>query len=1211
MTDAVSSSCSDKTVTSAEATTSSSPSKRFTLRNLTWNIEGLSKNLFNLLHLIQEEDPTLIFLSEPWLHLSDAPTVLQDLQSSHNYFLNSEDRHDQLLSLRKSRAHGGTLTLWKKELDPYVTILEPTTSRILVLILDKPGFQVSAHINIYLSTAGKEPEFMEDLSTLEDTIDMINEKYPDSIVYIRGDANSAVLSRQNNKRDFLFKHFVNNNNLDHVELDHKTYHHFTNDGLSDSCIDVLLFSKLTSEGFPNLSHENLIKVICGKTSTHVHSSHDVILSSVSFPQILFSSPSSGNISAPRISSTKHKIIWSEEGIHAYQELLSLTLPALQSENDDDLLCGSASFIFQATNHILTSAAKSTNKFRELSASSKPKKHLIPPEVKEAMRQQSEAQKRLKNLLLQTPSDDDLLAAKLVLKSAKSDYQKLVRKINVDRECERDTELLDILSKQPSKVFQKIKSQKSKDTAKIKSLKVGDKVYSEDNVADGFFDSIASTKRIKGITATSFESFSEDHRHIMEICRSGSKIPRISLPQAESILRKIRPAVSDFYSVTASHYLNGGEVAIKHFQFLFNSILKNIELTAIEEMNVAHAVVLHKGHGKDKNLASSYRLISSCPFVAKAVDLHLGELSKDDWIACQAETQFQGDGMSHELAALLLTTTIHNSLSSKKPTFVLLLDARSAFDLVLRQILVRRLYLDTQPDQRILYWDHRLSNRKTFCQWEDDLMGPINDELGVEQGGTKSSEQYKIYNNEQITTPQMSGLGTYVQNVPVAAIGQADDTALVSNDILQLQHLLQLTLNYCAKYQVELSTAKTKLLAFNTSETEYSKYVKMLSTIHIGETIIPFSDSAEHVGITRSVHGNLPHIHQRLVSHKRALNGILFTGMSRRHRANPLAGIRAEKIFGSPVLFSGLASLILSKPEIDVIAHHVKETVQNLLKLYSNTPDVVTFFVSGTLPGEAILHTRQLTIFGMICRLPNNILNTIAHKLFLAMGERDTSWFGQIRSLCHQYALPHPLKLLEQKPEKDVFKSLIKAKVTDFWQMKLRARITDDNLTSLRFFKPEFMSLLRPHPMLSSAGHSYDTNKMVVQLRMLSGRYRVGSLLRHFSPSISGCCELCGLELEDIEHLLVPRCPALEERRRLLLDYMSSVLSKSETCSSILETMKARNQTQWVQFVLDCSAIPEVVKAAQQDDLVYPLIYKATRTWCYSLHRTRLKLLGRW
>ena len=228
-----------------------------------------------------------------------------------------------------------------------------------------------------------------------------------------------------------------------------------------------------------------------------------------------------------------------------------------------------------------------------------------------------------------------------------------------------------------------------------------------------------------------------------------------------------------------------------------------------------------------------------------------------------------------------------------------------------------------------------------------------------------------------------------------------------------------------------------------------------------------------------------------------------------------------------------------------------------------------------------------------------------------MGDKDTSWFGQIQSLCHYYALPHPLKLLEQKPDKEEFKSLVKAKITDFWQMKLRSRIIEDNLTSLRFFKPEFMSLLRPHPMLSTAGHSYDTNKMIVQLRMLSGRYRVGSLLRHFSPANSGCCELCGLELEDLEHLLVPRCPALQERRRLLLDYMSSVLSKSEACAMIFEKMKERNEIQWVQFVLDCSVIPEILNAAQKDPSIYPLIYKATRTWCYSLHRTRLKLLGRW
>ena len=235
-------------------------------------------------------------------------------------------------------------------------------------------------------------------------------------------------------------------------------------------------------------------------------------------------------------------------------------------------------------------------------------------------------------------------------------------------------------------------------------------------------------------------------------------------------------------MTAAHYLNRGDAAtFKHFHFLFNTILDNIEITAADEMNRAHAIILHKSHNKPKNISSSYRTISSCPFLAKAVDMYLGMLSKSDWNSHQAPTQYQGDGMSHELAALLLTSTIHHSLQQKKPIFVLLLDAKSAFDLVLRKILVRRLYLDTEPDQRIKYWDLRLSKRTTYCQWEDQLMGPINDQCGVEQGGPNSSDFYKIYNNEQIVSAQESGFGATIGNIKVAAIGLADDTALVSHD----------------------------------------------------------------------------------------------------------------------------------------------------------------------------------------------------------------------------------------------------------------------------------------------------------------------------------------------------------------------------------------------------------------------------------------------
>ena len=76
-----------------------------------------------------------------------------------------------------------------------------------------------------------------------------------------------------------------------------------------------------------------------------------------------------------------------------------------------------------------------------------------------------------------------------------------------------------------------------------------------------------------------------------------------------------------------------------------------------------------------------------------------------------------------------------------------------------------------------------------------------------------------------------------------------------------------------------------------------------------------------------------------------------------------------------------------------------------------------------------------------------------------------------------YNLPHPLTLLSDQPKKEQFKRLIKCNITDFWQQKLLAHSA--TLTSLKYFKPQFMSLSRPHPMLSSAVNSDQVNKCEV------------------------------------------------------------------------------------------------------------------------------------
>ena len=307
----------------------------------------------------------------------------------------------------------------------------------------------------------------------------------------------------------------------------------------------------------------------------------------------------------------------------------------------------------------------------------------------------------------------------------------------------------------------------------------------------------------------------------------------------------------------------------------------------------------------------------------------------------------------------------------------------------------------------------------------------------------------------------------------------------------------------------------------------------------------------------------------------------------------------------------MASLSLTKAEVDILAQHVKENTEKLLKLHPKTPTPVVFFLAGRLPGEAVLHLKQLTLFGMICQLKGNILNDIAGKLLTSEKQTSKNWFANIRSLCFTYNLPHPLTLLRNPPNKEAFKSLLRNNITDFWQAKLREQSSVLESKSLKYFKPKFMSLNKPHPMYACAVTTYQVNKIVTVSRLLSGRFRTGSLLRHFYPDkISGICELCSQELEDIPHIILPKCPKLKLKAQQLLNFAQYTLATCAPAAELFDNifMQGEDDHLKVQFMLDPSVIPQVIVSAQQDRNVLDVIFRITTTWCYSLIRNRRKLL---
>ena len=258
------------------------------------------------------------------------------------------------------------------------------------------------------------------------------------------------------------------------------------------------------------------------------------------------------------------------------------------------------------------------------------------------------------------------------------------------------------------------------------------------------------------------------------------------------------------------------------------------------------------------------------------------------------------------------------------------------------------------------------------------------------------------------------------------MGQADDVVHVANTLDDLHLLAILTDSYCRKFKVTLVPSKTKLLVFaNPTDKALVDIAKLSNPVKISNVPVEFCAEVEHVGVIRNISGNMPNILNRIASHKRSLGALLSAGLARGHRSNPAASLRVHRVYGTPVLFSGLACTFLTKTEIKLIDSHFLRTLQNLQRLHEKTPRAVVLFMAGSLPGEGVLHLRQLSLFSMICRLPHDPLHAHARYVLTRLQTSAKSWFLHVRDLCLQYSLPHPLHLLQDPSSKQSFKTMAK------------------------------------------------------------------------------------------------------------------------------------------------------------------------------------------
>ena len=135
--------------------------------------------------------------------------------------------------------------------------------------------------------------------------------------------------------------------------------------------------------------------------------------------------------------------------------------------------------------------------------------------------------------------------------------------------------------------------------------------------------------------------------------------------------------------------------------------------------------------------------------------------------------------------------------------------------------------------------------------------------------------------------------------------------------------------------------------------------------------------------------------------------------------------------------------------------------------------------------------------------------------------------------------------------------------------------------------------------------------------MISGRYRTQELVSKWSESASPACQAPScLNLnvtENLSHILA-KCPSLEQTRRKLKKFTEETV-ENVNVQEIKELILNRTEPHhpdFSNFLIDCSTFPEVISLSQlHGQEVHDILFRVTRMWCFSLHKDRLKILGRW
>ncbi|XP_063427215.1 uncharacterized protein LOC134710750 [Mytilus trossulus] len=658
---------------------------------------------------------------------------------------------------------------------------------------------------------------------------------------------------------------------------------------------------------------------------------------------------------------KHKIIWNKVDKSRYEETISRNIGDFIERLNSDKV-NIEEITLQAMD-LLSDTAKQLDQ-KKTYGKNKLKLNVWNKEISESLEANKLAYKNWKSAG-RPPNIDNLLLTEKKL--TRKNFRTAIRNEEIRRKHNERNDIINYNQNDKQKFFKLIRKQRQNGNTFINDLHVENEIFERNDILKGWNQHFSKL-------AIPSEHPDFNYQHLALCQMDNISIKRISehyatryvdLDTIEKAIKSINKGkAEDVFGISIENVLYAGQQFKLFLHKLINRMIEDKVLPDIIKTGLLSPVFKNKG---DKNDAKYYRGITILPILLKIIEFILRIDLRSGSLKLQSILQKGFTANTSPLnAAIILEEVYREYMDKKLPFYIVLLDAKSAFDVVVLKMLLRKVYISGTDPSSWLLIDEIHKNTESRIKWSTEISEKISVLQGVKQGGLLSADLYKIYIEDLLNTFENTTSGCEIGETLINAVACADDVAIVSENPHELQYLVNIAAQYSEDHHYLLQPLKSVVIQVQPSNKKKSEDPV---SIFINNNAMPISDKSPHLGILRSTTSQKTQnatVEQNITKSRRAAYSLMSAGMHGENGLDPSTAIQLFKTFVQPILTYGLEVILPTSNNLLKLEKFQKKILKQILSIPISAPDPSVYIMSGILPIEAQIDQKSLNLFNNIC-----------------------------------------------------------------------------------------------------------------------------------------------------------------------------------------------------------------------------------------------------